>query len=51
MATRPDEFDTVLEFSSRKYREVVNQKNRLQDIKPGEKLSEIFKKPEDLDNA
>ncbi|CAG8772844.1 27773_t:CDS:1, partial [Racocetra persica] len=72
MATLPDEFDTVLEFLSCKYPDVikwgytfedfkakiearfkisVKRIAYIRDIKSEEKLSEIFKKPEDLDNA
>ncbi|CAG8756983.1 2878_t:CDS:1, partial [Dentiscutata erythropus] len=72
MATLPDEFDTVLEFPSHKYPDVikwgytfkdfkakiearfkilVKRIAYIQDIKSEEKLSEIFKKPEDFDNA
>ncbi|CAG8779930.1 1514_t:CDS:2, partial [Racocetra persica] len=50
MATLSDEFDTVLEFSSRKYPDIIKIAY-IRDIKSKEKLSEIFKKPEDLDNA
>ncbi|CAG8455900.1 17097_t:CDS:2 [Cetraspora pellucida] len=72
MATLSDEFDTVLEFPSHKYPDVIKLSYTfkdfkakieacfkipvkriayIRDIKLEEKLSEIFKKPEDLDNA
>ncbi|CAG8737960.1 10608_t:CDS:1, partial [Dentiscutata erythropus] len=43
MATHPDEFDTVLEFSSRKYREVVKWGYTYEETKA--KIESHFKIP------